>query len=596
MPQTFEEKAKDSKPTLEVKGPTVSRQVLDGAQALVKGLEKQGVEYIWGLSGGAAIPIFDALVTTGTKIKLILVRHEQGATHIADGYARVTGRPGVVLVTSGPGATNTVTGIMTAHMDSVPMIVITGQTITSMLGKDAFQEADVFGITMPIVKHSYLVKRTNDIPRVIKEAFYIANTGRPGPVLIDIPKDVSSGQCTSDLDPPMDLPGYNPYIPVDKARVIAIADALRKSKRPVLLVGHGVLISRAWDALRRLAEKLQAPVTTTLLGKGAFPETHPLSLGMLGMHGTAYANKAMLECDLVMSIGSRFDDRIIGQAPKFCKDAVRIHIDIDAAEINKMIKVHHWCVGDAREILEELLLHVERLDTDDWLNHLDGYKKKYPLKYKKYGGLKMQYILDELDKITGRNAIIATDVGQHQMWSAQFNKTIRPDGWLSSGGAGTMGFGFPAAIGAQFAKPKDLVWAVVGDGGFQMTMCELATAAVHKLPVKVLVLNNHYLGMVRQWQELFFENRESGVDLEGNPDFAKLAECYPGVKGFTLKRGADIRKILKRAMDYNDGPCVINAEVEKVDNVYPMIPAGRAIEDMILEAPKHKLEKPTGST
>ncbi len=583
-------------PGLEVKGPAVSKQMLDGAQALVKGLEREGVEYIWGLSGGAAIPIFDAIVTTGTKIKLVLVRHEQGATHIADGYARVTGRPGVVLVTSGPGATNTVTGILTAHMDSVPMVVLTGQTISPMLGKDAFQEADVFGITMPVVKHSYLVKKTNDIPRIVKEAFHISNTGRPGPVLIDIPKDISSAPCTAELDPPMDLPGYNPVIPVDKARVMAIAEALRKAKRPVLLAGHGVLISRAWDSLRRLAETLQAPVTTTLLGKGAFPENHPLSLGMLGMHGTAYANKAMVECDLVMSIGSRYDDRIIGQAPKFCKDAVRIHIDIDAAEINKMIRVHHWCVGDAGEILDELTQHVQRLDTNDWLNHLNGYKKKFPLKYKKYGGLKMQYILDELDKLTGCNAIISTDVGQHQMWSAQFNKTTRPDGWLSSGGAGTMGYGFPAAIGAQFAKPKDQVWAVVGDGGFQMTMCELATAALHKLPVKVLVLNNHYLGMVRQWQELFFDNRESGVNLEGNPDFAKLAECYPGAKGFTLKRGADIRKILKRAMDYNDGPSVINAEVEKADNVYPMIPAGRAIEDMILEAPKYKMEKPTGST
>ncbi len=584
------------KPAIEVKGPAVSKQALDGAQALVKGLERQGVEYIWGLSGGAAIPIFDAIVTTGTKIKLVLVRHEQGATHIADGYARVTGRPGVVLVTSGPGATNTVTGILTAHMDSVPMVLLTGQTISPMLGKDAFQEADVFGITMPVVKHSYLVKKTNDIPRIVKEAFHIANTGRPGPVLMDIPKDISSGPCTADLDPPMDLPGYNPVIPVDVSRVMAIAEALRKAKRPLLIAGHGVLISRAWDALRRLAETLQAPVTNTLLGKGAFPENHPLSLGMLGMHGTAYANKALTECDLVMSIGSRYDDRIIGQAPKFCKDAVRIHIDIDAAEINKMITVHHWCIGDAREILDELTQHVQQLDTGDWLNRLNGYKRKFPLKYKKYGGLKMQHILDELDKLTGCNAIIATDVGQHQMWSAQFNRTIRPDGWLSSGGAGTMGYGFPAAIGAQFARPNDQVWAIVGDGGFQMTMCELATAALHKLPVKVLVLNNHYLGMVRQWQELFFENRESGVNLEGNPDFARLAECYAGARGFTLKRGADIRKILKRAMDYNDGPSVINAEVEKADNVYPMIPAGRPIEDMILEAPKYKMEKPTGST
>lgn len=595
-PKTASGTSTSPTPGLEVKGPAVSKQMLDGAQALVKGLEREGVEYIWGLSGGAAIPIFDAIVTTGTKIKLVLVRHEQGATHIADGYARVTGRPGVVLVTSGPGATNTVTGIMTAHMDSVPMVVLTGQTISPMLGKDAFQEADVFGITMPVVKHSYLIKKTNDVPRIVKEAFYIANTGRPGPVLIDIPKDISSGPCTAELDPPMDLPGYNPVIPVNKEKVMAIAEVLRKAKRPLILAGHGAIISRAWDSVRRLAETLQAPVTTTLLGKGAIPESHPLALGMLGMHGTAYANKAVMECDLIMSIGSRYDDRIIGQPSKFCKDAVRIHIDIDAAEVNKMISVHHYCVGDAREIIDELIQHVSKLDTAEWLNRLDGYKKKFPLKYKKYGGLKMQYILDELYKLTGGKAIIATDVGQHQMWAAQFCKTERPDGWLSSGGAGTMGYGFPAAIGAQFAAPKDQVWAVVGDGGFQMTMCELATAALHKLPVKVLVLNNHYLGMVRQWQELFFDNRESGVNLEGNPDFAKLAETYAGAKGFTLKRGADIRKILKRAMDYNDGPSLINAEVEKADNVYPMIPAGRAIEDMILEAPKYKMEKPTGST
>ena len=581
---------------VEVTGAVVPKATLEGAQALVKGLEKQGVEYIWGLSGGAAIPIFDAIVTTKTKIKLVLVRHEQGATHIADGYARVTGKPGVVLVTSGPGATNTVTGILTAHMDSVPMVVITGQTISPMLGKDAFQEADVFGITMPVVKHSYLIKKTNDIPRIVKEAFHIANTGRPGPVLMDIPKDISSGAFTGDLDPAMDLPGYNPVIPIDKDKIKVMASALSKSKRPVLLVGHGVLISRAWEAVRRLAETLQAPVTTTLLGKGAFPESHPLSLGMLGMHGTAYANKAMVDCDLVLSIGSRYDDRIIGQAGRFCREAVRMHIDVDASEINKMIHVHHYCVGDAGEVMTELTRQVSKLDTADWLHLLDGYKKKFPLKYKKQGGLKMQHILHELDKLTGGKAIIATDVGQHQMWSAQFNRTERPDGWLSSGGAGTMGYGFPAAIGAQFAKPKDQVWAIVGDGGFQMTMCELATAAINKLPVKVIVLNNHYLGMVRQWQELFFQNRESGVDLEGNPDFAKLANCYPGAKGFTLKRAADIKKILKRAMDYNDGPCVINAEVEKSDNVYPMIPAGRPLEDMILEAPKYQMEKPTGST
>ena len=569
---------------------------MDGAQALIRGLENEGVEYIWGLSGGAAIPIFDALITTKTNIKLILVRHEQGAVHMADGYARSTGKPGVVLVTSGPGATNTVTGILTAHMDSIPIIILTGQTVRSMLGKDAFQEADVFGLTMPIVKHSYLLKDPDDIPRVVREAFYIANTARPGPVLIDIPKDVSQGKFSGDLHSEMDLPGYNPKTTFNKAKVLEIAGALSHSQKPVLLIGHGALISNASNVVKNLAEILNAPVTTTLLGKGSFPESHHLSLGMLGMHGTAYANKAMVECDLVMSIGSRYDDRIIGQPHRFCKDAVRIHIDIDEAEMGKMIHCHHWCVGDARLILEELIKHVGPLNTAEWLKHLEKYKNKYPLKYKKQGGLKMQHVLDELHKLTQGKAVISTDVGQHQMWAAQFCKTNYPSRWLTSGGSGTMGYGFPAAIGAQFGRPNDLVVAVVGDGGFQMTMAELSTACVHKLPIKVIILNNHYLGMVRQWQELFYGERESGVDLEGNPDFAKLADTYPGAKGFTLKRPADVRKILTRALEYNQGPAVVNAECEKTDNVYPMIPAGAALEDMLVEKPKRKLEKPSGST
>jgi acetolactate synthase-1/2/3 large subunit len=317
---------------------------------------------------------------------------------------------------------------------------------------------------------------------------------------------------------------------------------------------------------------------------------------MLGMHGTAYANKAVVECDLLLSIGSRFDDRIIGQAPRFCKDAVRLHVDIDVAEVNKMVRVHRACVGDAKKVVGELIKHVNRLKTDEWLNHLEEYKQMYPLRYATQGGLKMQEILEELGKLTGGKAIISTDVGQHQMWAAQFCKTERPGDWLSSGGAGTMGYGFPAAIGAQFGRPEDPVWAVVGDGGFQMTMCELATACVHKLPVKVLVLNNHYLGMVRQWQELFFEDRKSGVDLEGNPDFARLAESYFGAKGMTLRDRSEIPETLREAAEYNDGPCVINAEVEKTDNVFPMIPAGRALEDMLIEAPSHAMEKPTGST
>lgn len=570
---------------------------MDGGQALVKSLEEQGVEYIFGLSGGAAIPIFDALVTTRTKIKLILVRHEQGATHMADGYARATGKPGVVLVTSGPGATNTITGIMTAHMDSTPMIVLTGQTITPMLGKDAFQEADVFGISMPVVKHSYLVKEPNDIPRVVREAFYITNTGRPGPVLIDLPKDVTQSLFTGDLNAHMELPGYSPEPDeLDLEGIKTVAAALMTSKRPVILAGHGVLISRASDELQALANKLQCPVATTLLGKGAISERDELSLGMLGMHGTAYANKAVVDCDLIMSVGSRFDDRIIGKPSEFCKDAVRIHIDVDPGEIDKMINCHHHIVGDARKVLEQLLVYVDKLDTEDWLKEVDDYKKRFPLKFKKQGGLKMQHILQAWDELTDSKSIVATDVGQHQMWAAQFCRSASPDSWLSSGGAGTMGYGFPAAIGAQFGRPDALVLAVVGDGGFQMTMSELATACLHKLPVKVLVLNNHYLGMVRQWQETFYEDRESGVDLEGNPDFAKLAECYAGAKGFNLKRQADVKKVLKRALEYNDGPVIINAEVEKADNVYPWVPAGASLSDMLLEKPKKQMEKPTGST
>jgi acetolactate synthase-1/2/3 large subunit len=564
-----------------------------GGEKLIQCLEREGVEHIFGLSGGAAMPMFDALLDS--KVELVLVRHEQGATHMADGYARSTGRPGVVLVTSGPGATNTVTGLLTALMDSSPMIVITGQTISPMLGKDAFQEADVTGITYPVVKHSYLIKDAADIPRILREAFHLATTGRPGPVLIDVPKDVGQGPCDAPFTDELDLPGYLVPTRADPDCIAEAARLLSEARRPLLYVGHGAVIADAGKAITTLAEKLRAPVVNTLLGKGAVDETHPLHLGMLGMHGTAYANKAVVDCDLIMAIGARWDDRITGRLSDFCTNAVKIHVDIDAAEFDKIVRPEVSILGDARLVIEDLIPQVEMADTADWLRQCGRWRKQYPLKYRKQGGLRAQHVLDRLDALTRGEAIITTDVGQHQMWAAQFCRARSNRHWISSGGAGTMGFGFPAAIGAQFANPDKKVWAIVGDGGFQMTQAELATAQLHQLPVKCLIINNNYLGMIRQWQELFYENRLSGSDLEGNPDFVKLAQAF-GVKGLRIRRPADIDRILREAQEYQEGPCVVVAEVVKEDNVFPMIPAGAAVSEMIIEKPKHRMEKPEGST
>ncbi|MBP9820651.1 biosynthetic-type acetolactate synthase large subunit [Candidatus Saccharibacteria bacterium] len=568
---------------------------MDGATAIIRTLEKHGVEYIFGYSGGAAIPLFDAIVTSKTKIKLILVRHEQGAAHIADGYARASGKPGVVLVTSGPGAGNIVTGLMTAHMDSVPLIVISGQQITSMLGLDAFQEADVFNITMPVVKHNYLAKKVDDLPRIIDEAFYIATTGRPGPVLVDVPKDISSGEFNGNLKQSMQLPAYVNKYSVDKNKIQSIVKTWQTAKRPVILAGHGVIISGAADNLLKLAQKTNTPVATTLLGKGSIDETSPLSVGMVGMHGTAYANKSLIECDFLLNIGSRFDDRIIGKADEFCANAYIAHIDIDAAEANKMISVDLFLQADAKEAINDLIENCKPMNHDTWNTKLDDYKKLYPLTYDDSQGLTMQHVIDAVYDITKGNAIVTTDVGQHQMWSAQFYKTKKADTWISSGGAGTMGFGMPSAIGAHFAHPDKQVVAFVGDGGFQMTQFELATACINKLPIKVIVLNNHYLGMVRQWQELFYDNRESGVDLEGNPDFAMLAQSY-GAAGIVVNNESELEPKLKEAFAINDRPVIISVEVTKSQNVFPMIPPGAPLKNMIIFPPKSQLSRPVGST
>lgn len=564
-----------------------------GAAILIECLEEAGVEYIFGYSGGAALPIFDALYHS-QKIQLIMSRHEQGATHMADGYARATGKPGVVLVTSGPGATNTITGIMTAQMDSVPMIILTGQNITSLLGMDAFQEADIFGLSMPVVKHNYLVRKTKDISRVVKEAWHIASTGRPGPVLIDLPKDITSGLTNSNTESRIALPAYQAVPEPDDFSIAQLANFLNEAKRPLLLVGHGVLISQATEEIKTLAEKMNSPVTNTLLGKGGFPETHPLSVGMLGMYGTAYANKALLGCDLIMSIGCRWDDRINGNPKKFATGAKKLHIDIDPAEIGKIVTPDAYAIGDAKQILQKLLPLIEPQNTSEWVKQVDSWKELYPLAYVAEGELKAQHVIDSAYKISKGNAIVSTDVGQHQMWAAQFFKTDKADTWLSSGGAGTMGFGFPAALGAQLGKPDALVIAIVGDGGFQMTLAELATAAVYKLPVKILVVDNKNLGMVRQWQELFLEKRYSGIDLCGNPDFVALAEAY-GVKGFHVDKPENLEAVMTAALSY-PGPCLIHAEVVKEDNVYPMIPAGQSAEEMLLSPPLEKMEMPEGST
>ncbi|OQX30043.1 MAG: acetolactate synthase, large subunit, biosynthetic type [Spirochaeta sp. LUC14_002_19_P3] len=555
------------------------------AEVLLDVLYENDVRHVFGIPGGNSIPIYDAL--THHPLDLILTRHEQGAVHMADGYARSSGKPGVVCVTSGPGATNTLTGILTAMMDSIPILVITGQSVTANIGLDAFQEADVLGMSFSAVKHSYLITDPQDVSRVVKEALHIATTGRPGPVLIDIPKDVSSAMIDPSIERNLDLPGYKVPSEIDSESLKAAAELINSAHSPVILAGHGVVLSGAAQELQSIAEKMNIPVITTLLGKGCFPENHSLSLGFPGMHGTAYANKALCDSDLIIAIGARWDDRITGIPERFCINAKKIHFDIDPVEINKIIPVDAAVVGDAKQALSALLPLLKPADTSRWLKQIARWCRDFPLKYHKEGKLRAQHIIEALGEMAGEEAVVCTDVGQHQMWAAQYVKSYDGKNWLTSGGAGTMGFGLPAAIGAQLARPDARVCTIVGDGSFQMTLCELSTAAVQKLPIKILVVNNNYLGMVRQWQHLFYENRLTGVDLEGNPDFMKLAAAY-GIKGFRVKRSSDVRKILKAALEWDKGPCLIEAVVEQHDNVFPMVPAGAALEEMIIEAPRNR--------
>ncbi|MFH1201852.1 MAG: biosynthetic-type acetolactate synthase large subunit [Candidatus Omnitrophota bacterium] len=549
---------------------------MKGAQILIESLIKEKVECIFGYPGGSVLPIFDALYDA--PIKFILPRHEQAAAHEADGYARATGKVGVCLATSGPGATNLTTGIATAYMDSIPIVAITGQVKTHLIGNDAFQEADVTGITRPITKHNYLVKDINALAPTIKEAFHIASTGRPGPVVIDIPVDIQMQEAEFDYPDEVKIRSYNPTYFGHPGQIKKAVKLIRKAKRPIIYAGGGVILSNAHKELRELAEKIQAPVTTTLLGLGGFPQDNHLSVGMLGMHGTAYANHAIMGSDLIIAVGARFDDRVTGRIDAFAPHAKVIHIDIDPASISKNVHVDIPIVGDAKNILGELCEIIQPPNTTEWLKQVEAWKKKYPLSYKDDGKLRPQYVIEEIYNVTKGEAIITTEVGQNQMWAAQWYKYKEPRTFISSGGLGTMGYGFPAAIGAKIGCPGKIVFDIAGDGSIQMNIQELATAVNNKVAVKVAILNNCYLGMVRQWQELFYKKRYSYTHL-CNPDFVKLAESY-GAVGIKVTKKEEVKPALKKALSI-DNTVFIDFHIEKEENVFPMVPAGEAINRMI---------------
>ncbi len=554
---------------------------LTGAQILIRSLEEEGVEVVFGLPGGAILPTFDALYDS--KLKFILVRHEQGATHMADAYGRATGRPGVCIVTSGPAATNTVTGLATAYMDSAPLVCITGQVATTAIGSDAFQEADVIGITRPVTKHNYLVRDVRDITRIVKEAFYIARTGRPGPVLIDFPVDVSRATAEFEYPKTVSIRGYSVPKQGDSSAIAKAAEMIQQSKRPCLYVGGGAVGSGAHKEVFELVEKTGIPITTTVLGLGIFPEDHPSSLRMLGMHGTVYANYSVQKSDLLIAVGARFDDRVTGHVEKFCPLAKIIHIDIDPASISKTVRVDVSVVGDVRHVLRQLnrLVKDRRRDIKPWLNQVAEWKKKHPLKYRQSeDSIRQEHIIAKIGELTNHEAVVTTGVGQHQMWTAQWYQFKTPRSMLTSGGLGTMGYGLPAAIGAQMARPKETVICVDGDGSVQMTMCELATASYYKIPIKLFIMDNNHHGMVRQWQELFYRHRYSGSQLgASNPDFMKIAEAH-GMKAIQIRKAEEVIPGIKEALVYK-GPVLVHCLVAKEDNVYPMVPSGHALDQVM---------------
>jgi acetolactate synthase-1/2/3 large subunit len=553
-----------------------------GADLLIDLLINEGVETLFGYPGGAVLPIYDAIYKAKGKIEHVLFRHEQGSIHAAEGYARISGKPGVVIATSGPGATNLVTGITDAMMDSLPLVIFTGQVAQNVIGTDAFQEADIVGITTPITKHNYQVQSIADLPRIVKEAFHIASTGRPGPVLVDVPKNISAGVLPSEpTKGKFSLPGYQPTTKPNPLQIKKLTEALANAKKPVILAGAGILHAKASAELMELTEKHKLPVVTTLLGLGSFPGNHPLSLGMGGMHGTYAANMALYECDLLINIGARFDDRLTGSLNHFAPNAKVAHIDIDPAEIGKNIVTQIPIVADAKEALIELNKHADNpSEHQDWLSSLDKKKEEFPLWYKEQQeAICPQWLIKAIHKVTNGNAIVTTDVGQHQMWTAQYYSFNEPNRWVTSGGLGTMGFGFPASIGAQFAAPDSQVVAIVGDAGFQMTLQELSVVQERQLPIKIIIVNNGALGMVRQWQQEFHGERYSESILCSQPDFVKLAESY-SIRGFKIENKEDLITTLPEIFAY-DGPVLVDCRVLPLENVYPMIAPGKGLHEMI---------------